>query len=63
MILKSINPYTNKTIGEFEEYSDEKVNEILLHSAEAFDNWRMTDFVTPEFSHEECRRLAQDKYQ
>ena len=40
MILKSINPYTNKTIREFEEYSDDKVKEILLQSAEIFEEWK-----------------------
>ena len=42
MILKSINPYTNITIKEFEEYSDEKVNNILLRSAGSFEDWKKT---------------------
>lgn len=44
MILKSINPFTNKTIKEFEEYSDEKVKNLLLHSASSFQEWKKTSF-------------------
>jgi succinate-semialdehyde dehydrogenase/glutarate-semialdehyde dehydrogenase len=42
MILKSINPFTNKTIKEFEEYSDETVNNILIQSAGSFEDWKKT---------------------
>lgn len=44
MILKSINPFTNKTIKEFKEYSDEKVNSLLLQSAESFEDWKTIGF-------------------
>lgn len=44
MILKSINPFTNKTLKEYKEYSDEKVNSLLLQSAESFEDWKMTGF-------------------
>jgi succinate-semialdehyde dehydrogenase / glutarate-semialdehyde dehydrogenase len=44
MILQSINPFTNETIARFEEFSDEKVNEILLQSAEAHSHWKNTSF-------------------
>jgi succinate-semialdehyde dehydrogenase / glutarate-semialdehyde dehydrogenase len=44
MILKSINPFTNKTIKEFEEYSDEKVNDLILQSAESFEKWKAISF-------------------
>jgi succinate-semialdehyde dehydrogenase/glutarate-semialdehyde dehydrogenase len=44
MILKSINPFTNKTIKEFKEYSDEKLNSLLLQSAESFEDWKTTSF-------------------
>jgi succinate-semialdehyde dehydrogenase/glutarate-semialdehyde dehydrogenase len=57
MILKSINPYTNRTIGEFEEYSHEKVNEILNQSAGAFEKWKPTTFCHRSFLMEEAARL------
>jgi succinate-semialdehyde dehydrogenase/glutarate-semialdehyde dehydrogenase len=44
MKLKSINPYTNQTINESEEYSDEKVEKLLNESAEAFGEWKTTGF-------------------
>jgi succinate-semialdehyde dehydrogenase/glutarate-semialdehyde dehydrogenase len=44
MFLKSINPYTNQLIGEYEEFSEEKLEEILKYSSEAFDKWKRTDF-------------------
>jgi succinate-semialdehyde dehydrogenase/glutarate-semialdehyde dehydrogenase len=44
MILKSVNPFTNKTIKEYKEYSYEKVNSLLLQSAESFEDWKMTGF-------------------
>jgi succinate-semialdehyde dehydrogenase/glutarate-semialdehyde dehydrogenase len=44
MFLKSINPYTNRQIEEFEEFSDLKLEEILNSSADAFERWKRTDF-------------------
>lgn len=44
MILKSINPYTNDIIREFEEFSDIRVEELLNKSGEAFENWGKTTF-------------------
>jgi succinate-semialdehyde dehydrogenase / glutarate-semialdehyde dehydrogenase len=43
-MLVSNNPYTNKTIRTFEEYSDEKVNELLILSGDAFEKWKKTTF-------------------
>jgi succinate-semialdehyde dehydrogenase / glutarate-semialdehyde dehydrogenase len=44
MILKSINPYTGRTIGEFEEFTDQMVDEIIIHSSEVFQEWKRTSF-------------------
>ena len=44
MVLKSINPYTNEIIGEFEEFSDSKLEDIILKSSDAFEKWRKTSF-------------------
>ncbi len=44
MILKSINPYTNEIIREFEEFSEEALEKILSESAEAFVKWKKTGF-------------------
>ena len=43
MFLKSINPYTNRQIEEFEEFSDLKLENILNSSAGAFEKWKRTD--------------------
>jgi succinate-semialdehyde dehydrogenase / glutarate-semialdehyde dehydrogenase len=44
MSLRSINPFTNFVIEEFEEYSERKLEELLLLSGEAFKKWKRTDF-------------------
>jgi succinate-semialdehyde dehydrogenase/glutarate-semialdehyde dehydrogenase len=44
MSLKSINPYTNRVIEEFEEFSERKLEELLIQSGIAFEKWRKTKF-------------------
>ena len=44
MMLKSINPYTNRIIGEYEEYPQKKLEEILNNSSSAFTKWKRTGF-------------------
>ena len=44
MSLKSINPFTNKLIEEFQEFPEARVEEILIQSADAFEKWKRTDF-------------------
>ena len=44
MKLKSINPYNNQLIEEFEEHSDSQVNSIINDTAAAFKNWKYTSF-------------------
>ena len=46
MILRSINPYTNEVIKEFEELSDDQAESILNESEEAFKQWKESDFRT-----------------
>ena len=42
MALKSINPFTDEIIAEFEEHSEDQVNEILSKSEKAFRDWKST---------------------
>jgi len=44
MSLKSINPYTNSVIEEFEEYSERKLEELLIQSGDAFEKWKRIKF-------------------
>ncbi len=44
MVLKSINPFTGKVIKESEEFSAERVEEIISNSLEAFRKWKKTGF-------------------
>jgi succinate-semialdehyde dehydrogenase/glutarate-semialdehyde dehydrogenase len=44
MTLRSINPYSGSIIEEFEEFSDLKLEEILIQSENAFEKWKGTDF-------------------
>ena len=43
MILRSINPYTNRVIEEFEEFSVNVLEQVLNHSAEAFKTWKKSE--------------------
>jgi len=43
MILKSINPFTNEAVKEFEEISDEMAEKVLTESGEAFEKWKRTE--------------------
>jgi succinate-semialdehyde dehydrogenase/glutarate-semialdehyde dehydrogenase len=56
-MLKSINPYTNETIREFEEYSDYKVNNLISLSGEAFEKWKRTTFEYRRFLMEKVSQL------
>jgi succinate-semialdehyde dehydrogenase/glutarate-semialdehyde dehydrogenase len=44
MSLKSINPFTNNLIEEFQEFSKEDLELKLAWSADAFEKWKRTDF-------------------
>jgi succinate-semialdehyde dehydrogenase/glutarate-semialdehyde dehydrogenase len=44
MSLRSINPYTSSVIEEFDEFSDRKLEEILVQSAAAFEIWKKSTF-------------------
>ncbi len=45
MILKSINPWDGSLIEEFEEYTDDKIEQIIAGSGEAFAEWKKSGFV------------------
>jgi succinate-semialdehyde dehydrogenase/glutarate-semialdehyde dehydrogenase len=45
MSLRSVNPYTNLLIEEFEEFPEQTVVEILQSSSKAFKKWGATDFA------------------
>ena len=45
MILRSINPFTNEIVKEFEEYSEDKVEKLIIQSGEGFDKWKKTTFA------------------
>lgn len=44
MILKSINPYSNRVIKETEEFTDDKLEEVLTQTDIAFEGWKRTGF-------------------
>jgi succinate-semialdehyde dehydrogenase/glutarate-semialdehyde dehydrogenase len=57
MTLKSINPFTNEIIREFEEYPDEKVDKLIAQSGEAFEKWKRTTFEYRRSGMEKVARL------
>jgi succinate-semialdehyde dehydrogenase / glutarate-semialdehyde dehydrogenase len=42
--MRAINPANGQMIGEYEEHSTEKVNELVARAAEAFRSWRKVPF-------------------
>lgn len=44
MAIESINPATQEVIASFEEYSEQRLNEVLDRSVEAFRQWRLQPF-------------------
>lgn len=44
MAIETINPATGELIKRFEEFSEEKVNEIIEKSHEKFLSWKKTSF-------------------
>jgi succinate-semialdehyde dehydrogenase/glutarate-semialdehyde dehydrogenase len=57
MTLKSINPFTNEIIKEFEEYPEEKVEKLILESGEVFETWKRTTFEYRRSKMEKAARL------
>jgi len=45
MAIQTINPTTEETVKTFEEFSHEKVNEIIASTHKAFLDWRETSFT------------------
>ena len=44
MVLKSINPYNNRLIEEFNEFTDNEIDNCIGLSEKAFEKWRGTTF-------------------
>lgn len=42
--MQSINPYTGKIVGEYNEYTSAEVDDILLKTDRAFQSWKLTGF-------------------
>jgi succinate-semialdehyde dehydrogenase/glutarate-semialdehyde dehydrogenase len=45
MAIESINPATEERLASFEEYSDQRLNEVLDRSVDAFKRWRTQPFA------------------
>jgi len=46
MPIQSINPFNYKVLAEFEEYSDQMINDSLTLADESFSTWKRTSFDT-----------------
>ena len=44
MAIKSVNPYNNQVLKSFEEFSDERVDELVARARTAYLSWRKTGF-------------------
>jgi succinate-semialdehyde dehydrogenase / glutarate-semialdehyde dehydrogenase len=45
MKFKTINPYNNRPIEEFEAFSDEKIADMLFISSQAFSSWKLKKYT------------------
>lgn len=62
MALKSINPYTNERIKEYEALTENQIKEKTKTSAKAFNDWRLSNFETrSELMEKVSKRLKSDK--
>lgn len=46
MTLKSINPYTNELINEYDEHSEAEIHQRIEKAAETFSEWKFSGFKT-----------------
>jgi succinate-semialdehyde dehydrogenase/glutarate-semialdehyde dehydrogenase len=44
MAIRSVNPYNNLVLKTFEEFSDERVDELIAGANTAYESWRKTSF-------------------
>lgn len=43
MAIRSVNPYNNQVLKTFEEYGDERVDELIARAHSAYQSWRKTN--------------------
>ena len=44
MTIRSVNPYNNQVLNTFEEFSDERVDELVAGANDAYRSWRKASF-------------------
>ena len=57
MNIQSVNPYDNQVLKTFEEYGDEKVDELIAQAQDAYKTWRKVDYAKRS---ELLRKVAQE---
>ncbi len=57
MPIQSVNPYNNQVLKTFEEFSDEKVDQLIGQAFEGYQTWRKTSYAKRS---ELLRRVAQE---
>ena len=57
MPIQSVNPYNNQVLKTFEEFSDEKVDQLIGQSFEAYRTWRKISYAKRS---DLLRRVAQE---
>lgn len=55
--IKSINPYNNELLHEFEEHTEEQLKETLANADKAFKIWKQTTFAERSNLLRECANL------
>jgi succinate-semialdehyde dehydrogenase/glutarate-semialdehyde dehydrogenase len=59
--MQSINPYTNELIEEFEEFSEQELEEIMVQSGTAFEKWKKSEFGYRKALMNKVSRLLREK--
>lgn len=44
MAIQSVNPYNNQVLKRFEEYSDEKISDLIAKAFDAYQSWSKTEY-------------------
>ncbi len=63
MAIQSINPLTNQLIKEYEEYADQRIQEILRRADDTYQQWKKTSFrERSRLMHQAAQVLKENKH-
>jgi succinate-semialdehyde dehydrogenase / glutarate-semialdehyde dehydrogenase len=57
MVIQSVNPHNNQILKTFEEFNDERIDQLISQAYDAFQSWKKTSFAKRSGL---LRRMAQE---